>query len=73
METSRTNAQYKRLQLVVQDRMNSICPMNFFRTTDTTDSTDTTIWKPPFKLRTVGNLTQNEACPVGHLTFCVWN
>ena len=21
------------------------------------------------KLRTVGNLTQNEACPVGHLTF----
>ena len=23
--------------------MNSICPMNFFRTTDTTD---TTIWKP---------------------------
>ena len=26
--------------------MNSICPMNFFRTTDTTDTTDTTIWKP---------------------------
>ena len=26
--------------------MNSVCPMNFFRTTDTTDSTDTTIWKP---------------------------
>ena len=25
--------------------MNSICPMNFFRTTDTTD---TTIWKPGF-------------------------
>ena len=30
--------------------MNSICPMNFFRTTDTTDTTDTTIWKPGFKL-----------------------
>ena len=29
--------------------MNSICPMNFFRTTDTTDTTDTTIWKPGFK------------------------
>ena len=26
--------------------MNSICPMNFFRTTDTTD---TTIWKPGFR------------------------
>ena len=26
--------------------MNSICPMNFFRTTDTTD---TTIWKPGLK------------------------
>ena len=26
--------------------MNSICPMNFFRTTDTTDTTDATIWKP---------------------------
>ena len=31
------------IQLVVKDRMNSISPMNFFRTTDTTD---TTIWKP---------------------------
>ena len=28
--------------------MNSICPMNFFRTTDATDTTDTTIWKPGF-------------------------
>ena len=27
--------------------MNSICPMNFFRTTDTTD---TTIWKPGFRV-----------------------
>ena len=26
--------------------MNSICPMNFFRTTD---ATDTTIWKPGLK------------------------
>ena len=33
------------MQFVVQDRMNSICPMIFFRTTDTTD---TTIWKPGF-------------------------
>ena len=29
--------------------MNSICPMNFFRTTDTTYTTDTTIWKPGLK------------------------
>ena len=36
------------IQHFVQDRMNSICPMNFFRTTDTTDTTDTTIWKPGF-------------------------
>ena len=36
----------RQIQLVVQDRMNSICPMNFFRTTDTTETTDTTIWKP---------------------------
>ena len=28
--------------------MNSICPMNFLRSTDTTDTTDTTIWKPGF-------------------------
>ena len=33
----------RRIELVVPDRMNSICPINFFRTTDTTD---TTIWKP---------------------------
>ena len=26
----------RQIQLVVRDRMNSICPMNFFRTTDTT-------------------------------------
>ena len=49
-----SNAQYKRnagqIELVVRDRINSICPMNFFRTTDTTDTTDTTIWKPGFKL-----------------------
>ena len=36
-------------QLVVRDRMNSICPMIFFRTTDTTD---TTIWKPGFRAKT---------------------
>ena len=33
----------RQIQLVVRDRMNSLCAMNFFRTTDTTD---TTIWKP---------------------------
>ena len=33
----------RQIHFVVRDRMNSICPMNFFRTTDTTD---TTIWKP---------------------------
>ena len=38
----------RQIQLFVRDRMNSICPMNFFRTTDTTDTTDTTIWKPGF-------------------------
>ena len=36
----------RQIHLVVGDRMNSICPMNFFRTTDTTDTTDTTIWEP---------------------------
>ena len=30
----------RQIQLFVRDKMNSICPMNFFRTTDTT------IWKP---------------------------
>ena len=35
------------IQLVVRDRINSICPMNFFRATD---PTDTTIWKPGFTL-----------------------
>ena len=34
--------QKRQIQLVVRDRMNSIGPMNFFRTTDTT------IWKPGF-------------------------
>ena len=47
METSRTTKcsiqQKRQIQRVVRDRMNSICPMNFFRTTDTTDAT---IWKP---------------------------
>ena len=33
----------RQTQLFVRDRMNSICPTYFFRTTDTTD---TTIWKP---------------------------
>ena len=41
--------QKRQIQLVVRDRVNSICPMNFFRTTDITDMTDTTIWKPGFK------------------------
>ena len=38
----------RQIQLVLRDRMNSICPMNFFRTTYTTD---TTIWKPSFNIR----------------------
>ena len=53
METSRTIAQYKKkrqIQLVVRDRINSICPMNFFRTTDTRDTTDITIWKPGLRV-----------------------
>ena len=33
--------------------MNSICTVNFFRTTDTTDTTDTTIWKPGLNVRIV--------------------
>ena len=39
--------------------MNSICPMNFFRSTDTTDTTDTTIWKPGFKIKEL-NLRQTS-------------
>ena len=42
---NRSIRQKRQIQLVVRDRMNSICPMKFFRTTDTTDATDTTIWK----------------------------
>ena len=45
----------RQIQLVVRDRMNSICPMNFFRTTDTTDTTDTTIWKPGLRINIVLN------------------
>ena len=48
--------QKREIQLVVRDRMNSICPMNFFRRTDTTDTTDTmSIWKPGliFKIMSV--------------------
>ena len=37
--------------------MNSICPMNFLRTTDTTDTTDTTICKPGL---TVIKLSESE-------------
>ena len=36
----------RQIQLFVRDRRNPICPLNFFRTTDTTD---TTIWKPRLK------------------------
>ena len=35
--------------------MNSICPMNFFRTSDTTD---TTIWKPGFSRTIVNNISE---------------
>ena len=40
----------RQIQLVVRDRMNSTCPMNFFRMTDTTD---TTIWKPGLRKLTL--------------------
>ena len=43
----RSTQKKRQMQLVVRYRMNSICPMIFFRTTDTTD---TTIWKPGFSL-----------------------
>ena len=46
----------QQIQLFVRDRMNSICPMNFLRTTDTTD---TTIWKPDLTFR--GHVL-NTAC-----------
>ena len=49
----------RHIQLFVRDRMNSICPMIFFRTTDTTDTTDTTIWKPGLKINfTEANLSE---------------
>ena len=41
----------RQIQLVVRDRMNSVCPMNFLRTTDATDTTDTTIWKPALRAK----------------------
>ena len=40
----------RQIQLVLRDRVNSIHPMIFFRKTDTTDMTDTTIWKPGLRL-----------------------
>ena len=45
------NTKYKhtKIQLVVRDTMNSICPMNFFRTTDT-------IWKPGYRKTTSNDL-----------------
>ena len=49
--------------------MNSICPINVFRTTDTTGTTDTTIWKPGFRegdllLGSSGNETTNQSAIV---------
>ena len=46
----------RQIQLFVRDRMNSICPMDFFRTTDTTDTTDSTIWKPGL----IGSLSKHD-------------
>ena len=43
--------------------MNSICPMNFFRTTDTTDTTDTSIWKLGLSLK------QGGRAPESHVGF----
>ena len=48
-------------------RMNSICPMNFFRTTDTTDTTDTTIWKPGLRINIV--LNEKQSTRFFSLTF----
>ena len=45
----------RQIQLFVRDRMNFICPMNFFRTTDTTD---TTIWKPGLILNFTSFMTK---------------
>jgi len=45
----------RQIQLVVRDRMNSICPMKFFRTRDTTD---TTIWKPGFRALAASTATR---------------
>ena len=44
---------FKSNGLKITIRMNSICAMNFFRSTDTTD---TTIWKPGFTEETHGNM-----------------
>ena len=50
--------------------MNSICPMNFFRTTDTTDTTDTTIWKPGFReLKQPRRPQQQERHKFAYLTM----
>ena len=45
----------RQIQLVRRDRMNAIGPMNFFRTTDTTATTDKTIWKPGFTNKKVNH------------------
>ena len=45
----------RQIQLFVRDRMNFICPLNFFRTTDTTD---TTIWKPGLILNFTSFMTK---------------
>ena len=48
--------------------MNSICPMNFFRTTDTTD---TTIWKPGLKDRLMDATTYSfRSCIRGYHDLC---
>ena len=54
--------------------MNSICPMNFFRTTDTTD---TTIWKAGFSgyllvhtLYIDGKVAVISHCFSGYLVVC---
>ena len=49
LNTTETRLVQLVVQLVVRERMNSIWPMNFFRTTDTTD---TTIWKPGLTSKT---------------------
>ena len=58
----------RQIQLDVRDRMNSTCPMNFFRTTDTTD---TTIWKPDLTIKNAANFLRYGLKPGFHIVVSV--